>query len=172
LGGLVVATDYSVPYPPIALDVFLSQTGRQKTMSGTAASEVSVHRDIPFQRVDGEPLMLNLYDDPAASSPKPVAVLLGGGGFFSDDKGEFARHALDLATDGFLVIEPQYRLAPDHTFPAALVDLKAAIEWVHTEGGDYDAATDRIVGIGHSAGAILVVLAALTADELGFEPEL
>jgi acetyl esterase/lipase len=137
-----------------------------------APESVTVQRDIPFHEVDGETLTLDLYDSPAASGPKPVAVLVRGGAFTFGDKGEFARHALDLAADGFLVIEPQYRLAPEWTFPAALVDVKAAIEWARAEGESYGADTDRIVGVGHSAGANLVVLAALTADEPGFEPEL
>jgi acetyl esterase/lipase len=133
---------------------------------------VTVQRDIPFHEVDGETLTLDLYDSPATSGPKPVAVLVRGGAFTFGDKGEFARHALDLAADGFLVVEPQYRLAPEWTFPAALVDVKAAIEWVRSEGEGYGADTTRVVGVGHSAGANLVVLAALTADEPGFEPEL
>ncbi|WP_208644674.1 alpha/beta hydrolase [Haloarcula quadrata] len=137
-----------------------------------APESVTVQRDIPFHEVDGETLTLDLYDAAAASGPKPVAVLVRGGAFTSGDKGEFARHALDLAADGFLVIEPQYRLAPEWTFPAALVDVKAAIEWARTEGESYGADTNRVVGVGHSAGANLVVLAALTADEPGFEPEL
>jgi len=137
-----------------------------------APESVTVRRDIPFHEVDNETLTLDLYDSPATSGPKPVAVLVRGGAFRFGDKGEFARHALDLAADGFLVIEPQYRLAPEWTFPAALVDVKAAIEWARTEGESHGADTNRIVGVGHSAGANLVLLAALTADEPGFEPEL
>jgi acetyl esterase/lipase len=133
---------------------------------------VTVRRDIPFHEADGETLTLDLYDSPATSGPKPVAMLVRGGAFRFGDKGEFARHALDLAVDGFLVIEPQYRLAPEWTFPAALVDVKAAIEWARTEGESHGADASRIIGVGHSAGANLVLLAALTADEPGFEPEL
>ncbi|MFU1782303.1 alpha/beta hydrolase fold domain-containing protein [Haloarcula japonica] len=141
-------------------------------MTDRAPESVTVQRDIPFHEVDSETLTLDLYDAAVTSGPKPVAVLVRGGAFTFGDKGEFARHALDLAADGFLVIEPQYRLAPEWTFPAALVDVKAAIEWARTEGESHGADTDRIVGVGHSAGANLVLLAALTADEPGFEPEL
>ncbi|MFB6222445.1 MAG: alpha/beta hydrolase fold domain-containing protein [Haloarcula sp.] len=140
-------------------------------MTDRAPSTVTVQRDIPFHEVNGETLTLDLYDAPEASGPKPVAVLVRGGAFTVGDKGEFARHALDLAADGFLVVEPQYRLAPAWTFPAALVDVKAAIEWARTEAESYGADTNRVAGIGHSAGANLVALAALTADEPGFEPE-
>lgn len=132
---------------------------------------VHVHRDIPFQETGERTLSLDLYETDAGG-PKPAAVLVRGGGFVHGDKGEFARHALDLAADGYLVVEPQYRLAPEHTFPAALVDVKAAIEWVRAEGDSYGADPEQVVGVGHSAGANLVVLAAATADDPAFEPDL
>ncbi|WP_254278860.1 alpha/beta hydrolase [Haloarcula marina] len=141
-------------------------------MTERAASTVTVQRDIPFHEADGVTLALDVYDDPDASGPKPVAVLVRGGAFTVGDKGEFARHAIDLASEGYLVVEPQYRLAPEHTFPAALVDVKAAIEWCRTEADRFGADSDRVVALGHSAGANLVCLAAATGDDPAFEPDL
>ena len=130
---------------------------------------VTVRRDIPFHEVDGETLLLDVYEDTAATGPKPAAILVRGGGFTVGDKGEFARQAIDLATDGYLVVEPQYRLAPEWTFPAALVDVKAAIEWCRTECEHVD--PQRVAAVGHSAGANLAVLAAATADDPALEPD-
>jgi len=132
-------------------------------------STVTVRRDIPFHETDGETLRLDVYEDTDTAGPKPAAVLVRGGGFTVGDKGEFARHAIDLATDGYLVVEPQYRLAPAHTFPAPLVDVKAAIEWCRTDCEQVD--PQRIAAVGHSAGANLVVLAAATADDPALEPD-
>jgi acetyl esterase/lipase len=129
---------------------------------------VTVRRDVPFHAVDGESLALDVYESTATTGPKPAAVLVRGGGFTVGDKGEFARQAIGLASAGYLVVEPQYRLAPDHTFPAALVDVKAAIEWCRN---DERVDSQRVAAVGHSAGANLVLLAAATADEPGFEPE-
>lgn len=141
-------------------------------MTERAPTTVTVDRDIPFHEAAGETLLLDVYDSTASSGPKPVAVLVRGGGFTVGDKGEFARHAIDLAEDGYLVVEPQYRLAPEHTFPAALVDVKAAIEWCRAEADAYGADPQRVVAVGHSAGANLVTLAAATADDPAFEPDL
>ncbi|MFC7250251.1 alpha/beta fold hydrolase [Halomicroarcula sp. GCM10025324] len=141
-------------------------------MTRSDATTVSVQRDVPFQEVGDETLHLDIYDAPATSGPKPVAVLVRGGGFTVGDKGEFARHAIDLAADGYVVVEPQYRLAPEWTFPAPLIDVKAAIEWCRAEGEGYGADPNRIVAAGHSAGANLVVLAAATADDPALEPDL
>lgn len=138
-------------------------------MNEPAETTVSVRRDIPFHAVDGETLLLDVYEDTQATGPKPAAVLVRGGGFTVGDKGEFARHAIDLAADGYLVVEPQYRLAPDWTFPAALVDVKAAIAWCRAECEAVD--PQRVAAVGHSAGANLVVLAAATADDPALEPK-
>ena len=128
---------------------------------------VTVRRDVSFHAVDGEELLLDVYESPATTGPKPAVVLVRGGAFTVGDKGEFARQAIDLADEGYLVVEPQYRLAPDHTFPAPLVDVKAAIEWCRA---DERVDAQRIAAVGHSAGANLVVLAAATADDPALEP--
>ena len=138
-------------------------------MTAHEETTVTVRRDVPFHAVDGEQLLLDVYDSPEVSGPKPAAVLVRGGGFTVGDKGEFARQAIDLAEAGYLVVEPQYRLAPEWQFPAALVDVKAAIEWCRTEAEQVD--PQRVVGVGHSAGANLVALAAATADDPALEPE-
>ena len=137
-------------------------------MNAPDETTVTVRRDVPFHEVDGKTLRLDVYESPATVGPKPAVVLVRGGGFTVGDKGEFARQAIDLAEAGYLVVEPQYRLAPEHTFPAALVDVKAAIDWCreqeHVDG-------QRVAAVGHSAGANLVALAAATADDPALEPE-
>ncbi len=65
-----------------------------------------MQRDIPFHEVDGETLTLDCraaaFSGPTPSPPSSAAARSTSG-----DKGEFARHALDLAADGFRVFEPR-----------------------------------------------------------------
>lgn len=131
---------------------------------------VTVHRDVPFHDPPERELTLDVYE-PSTNGPHPAVVLVHGGGFVDGDKGQLARQALDLAADGYLAVEPQYRLGTEASFPAALVDVKAAVEWVRAEGERYGGAPQRIAAVGHSAGANLAALTAVTADEPGFEPE-
>ncbi|WP_262178072.1 alpha/beta hydrolase [Haloarcula laminariae] len=139
------------------------------SVNAPEATTVTVRRDIPFHEGEGETLLLDVYEDAAATGPKPPVVLVRGGGFTVGDKGEFARQAIDLAEAGYLVVEPQYRLAPEWTFPAALVDVKAAVAWCRTECEAAD--PQCVAAVGHSAGANLVVLAAATADDPALEPD-
>jgi acetyl esterase/lipase len=155
-----------VPEDP---DAFLSGSHGHSLVNIREESTVTVRRNVPFYKTDGETLLLDAYEDAASTGPKPAIVMVRGGGFTVGDKGEFARHAIDFAESGYIVVEPQYRLAPEWTFPAALVDVKAAIEWCRTECEQVD--SQRVAAVGHSAGANLVVLAAATANDPALEPE-
>lgn len=136
----------------------------------TGESTVTVTTDVPFREVSGETLRVDIYEPDDREGPLPVALLVRGGGFLVGDKGEFARHAIDFATDGYLAVEPQYRLAPEYPFPAALTDVRAAVGWCRSAGEEYGADPGRVAAIGHSAGANLVALAAATATGADVEP--
>jgi len=94
-----------------------------------------------------------------------------GGAFVEGDKDQLERYAREFAGRGYVTATCQYRLADEATFPAALVDVKAAIEWLRSEGEGYGVDGRKIAAVGWSAGANLAALAAVTANEPGFEPE-
>lgn len=97
----------------------------------------------------------------------PVIVFIHGGGWRDGDKAgyEFAGRA--LASRGFLTVVPNYRLSPAIHFPAFVEDGAAALRWVRTnivnQGGD----PERIVLVGHSAGAHIAALLAMDEQWLG-----
>ena len=101
------------------------------------------------------------------ASALPVIVFIHGGGWRDGDKAgyEFAGRA--LASRGFLTVVPNYRLSPAIHFPAFIEDGAAALHWVRTniayQGGD----PERIVLVGHSAGAHIAALLAMDEQWLG-----
>lgn len=131
---------------------------------------ITVHRDLPFHDTEERQLSLDVYE-PAERGPNPAILFVHGGGFVVGDKGQFARYALRSAAEGYVTVESQYRLGPEASFPAALIDVKAAIEWLRTEGPAFGVDPNRIAIVGHSAGGGLATLAATTADDPGLEPE-
>ncbi|WP_324758345.1 alpha/beta hydrolase [Haloarcula montana] len=135
------------------------------------AETLTVTRDLPFHETDRGTLRLDVVEPTDVTGPLPVVVLVRGGGFHVGDKGEFARQAMDFAAEGYVAIEPQYRLAPDAQFPAPVVDVKAAIEWVRSEGERFGADPSSVSLVGHSAGANLVAMAGVTQNDPAFEPE-
>lgn len=68
---------------------------------------------------------------PSNTSPRPVLVYLHGSGFciHSIDTHDTLCRALCVGSD-CIVVSVDYRLAPEHRYPAAVEDSKAAVEWV------------------------------------------
>jgi acetyl esterase/lipase len=92
---------------------------------------------------------------------KTVIVFLYGGSWKSGARQHYRFVGQTLSTKGFVTVIPDYRLYPEVRFPEFVEDAAAAIAWVHREiagrGGD----PDRIVIVGHSAGAHSAALLAL-----------
>ncbi|KAI9189236.1 hypothetical protein H9P43_000666 [Blastocladiella emersonii ATCC 22665] len=84
----------------------------------------------------------------------PVALFLHGGAFFSLDTRAYRAVTRRLARLGFAVLAVDYRLAPEHAFPCALVDALAAFRWLVN---DANIDPRRIVLVGDSAGGNLCV---------------
>ncbi len=74
---------------------------------------------------------------------------------------------LVAADTGAVVVSVDYRLAPEHPYPAALHDCYAALSWLHTEAGTLGVDRDRVAVMGASAGGGLSAAVALLARDLG-----
>lgn len=116
------------------------------------------------------PLRLRVYEPSAqeAQAPLPVLLFIHGGGFVM---GDLQTHDMVCRTlcshTRMLVVAVDYRLAPEHPFPAAHDDAEAALRWLHTSAATLGADPSRIVIAGDSAGAQLALVAARRVQSPG-----
>ena len=104
-----------------------------------------------------------------SAEPLPIIVFFYGGSWSSGDKGGYAFAGHALAARGFLVAIPDYRLVPEVRFPAFLEDSAAAVRWVRSNAARFGGDPDRIVLVGHSAGAYNAAMLSLDPQWLGID---
>lgn len=125
---------------------------------------VSVVRDAEFARYGDDSMLLDLYLPKASDTAVPCVVVIKGGGFKPANKDGFAHIAAYYAANDFASVCVSYRGAPDHPFPAAVHDTKAAVRWVRANAEKYTIDPDRIGAVGQSAGGHLAAMLAVSAD--------
>ena len=117
-------------------------------------------------RHDGVSLTGDLYQ-PSDDRPHPAVILIHGGSFRAGSKADYGRTwGPYLAARGYVVFAIDYRLSTPQrtTWPQALVDAKAALQYVRGHAAVLGVNPDRIAIGGDSAGATLASLVALTQD--------
>jgi len=123
------------------------------------ADAVRVTADQIYARRDGVALRADVYA-PAAPGPHAAVLVLHGGSWQRGSRGDVAAIARRLAAAGYVAVAADYRLAPEHPFPAQLEDSRAAVRWMRREAARLDVDPSRIAAFGYSAGGHLAALLA------------
>ena len=119
----------------------------------------------------GGPMRLRLYRPNAERKPVPAIVYYHGGGHVigSLDTHDLIARNLCAGAEA-LVVSVDYRMGPEHRFPAAVVDSFAALQWVYRNAASLGADPARFGVHGDSAGANLAAVVALMARDAGAPP--
>jgi acetyl esterase len=135
---------------------------------GTSASSTVRRQDLSCPGPAG-PIPLRLYSArPAGAPPSPLLLYFHGGGFVQGNLESHDRVCARLADrTQALVLSVDYRLAPEHPFPAAVLDALCAWRWLAANTATLGADPARLAVGGDSAGA---TLSAIVAAETLTEP--
>lgn len=98
----------------------------------------------------------DIYYPKGAKNKLPTIVSIHGGGFFYGDKELYRFYTMFLASQGFTVVNFNYRLAPEHAYPAPLEDTNALMHWLVEYAENYPIDMERLFLVGDSAGGQLV----------------
>ncbi|OPX13250.1 alpha/beta hydrolase fold domain-containing protein [Mycobacterium sp. AT1] len=136
-----------------------------REMSHGAAAAEDPGPDVPTHDVDDPRVRVYVSK---VDGPAPVILFCHGGGFVSGSIATVDPTCRRLAVENnAIVVSVEYRLAPEHPFPAAKDDTIAALRWTYDTIADFGGDPTRIVVMGESAGGNLVALAAVYARDAG-----
>lgn len=129
-------------------------------------------RDVHVPGFEGDPEVVVRVYEPADGSHSGAALsYIHGGGMVLMSVADTDFHCKRIVRDvGCLVTSVEYRLAPEHPYPAALHDCYAALTWLHDHADQLDVDRDRIAIGGASAGGGLAAGVALLARDRGEVP--
>jgi acetyl esterase/lipase len=130
---------------------------------GIKSTKVRIKRQITFDTPSKVPLKLNLYQ-PNKSGRYPAVIQIYGGAWRNGNANNNEEFSLYLAAQGYVVVSIDYRHAPENRFPAQLVDVRTAIDYVRKQAKSWEIDPDRLCLIGRSAGGHLATLAAYQPD--------
>lgn len=109
------------------------------------------------------------YPKSKAKKNRPAVVLIHGGGWKSGDKSQNYNQAVMLAKNGYVAITVEYRMSLEAKYPAAVLDIKSAIQWIRLEAKKYQINPNQIAAMGFSAGGQLASLLGATNNEAIFK---
>ena len=139
--------------------------GLMSMMPPSAAVLASV-RDTHIAGPAGE-IKLRIYT-PTGTGPLPILMYFHGGGFVIGDLDTFDKLCRETAGGaGVIMVSVDYRLAPEHPFPAASDDCLAATRWAAAHAQEIGGDSSRIGVSGDSAGGNLAAVTALRLRDEG-----
>ena len=125
---------------------------------------IEVVQDIVYKQVDSISLKLDIYKPKNLKAATPALIFIHGGGWSKGNKSDYLPYLIDYANKGYVTVTISYRLSGVATFPAAVQDVKCAVQWIKSNAGEYFINPDKIAVIGGSAGGHLAMMLAYSDD--------
>jgi len=126
------------------------------------AQAENVKQDIPYAEPANERQKLDVYA-PENAKDLPVVFWIHGGGWQTGDKSSVQGKPKAFVDQGFVFVSTNYRLLPDVDMGTIIRDVAKSIHWVHDHIAEYGGDPNRLLVMGHSAGAQLAAL--ISIDE-------
>jgi acetyl esterase len=146
-----------IQYKDLSLEQLRSMPIEQIKFAGPPASPYP-REDVKRIKITADSIPVLVFN-PGRQQHLPIIINYHGGGFIAPlIPGLEHSLWLDAKTYGAVIFAVDYRVAPEHKFPAAVHDSYNAFKWIAEHGAEFGGDTSRIALMGISAGANLVAV--------------
>jgi acetyl esterase/lipase len=118
-------------------------------------------REIVYKTIGSRALHLDAFYSNNKSS-HPAVVLIHGGGWKSGNKSQMESIAIAMTDKGYSCFTIEYRLSPEAIYPAAVHDIKEAIQYIRKNANLYNVDESKVAIVGCSSGGQLAALIGTT----------
>ena len=129
---------------------------------------VNQKKEIVYKKINSRKLHLDAYYNNSNSS-NPAIVIIHGGGWKSGNKSQMEIFAIEMASKGYSCFNIEYRLSLEAPYPAAIFDVKKAIQYIRSKAKKYNVDTTKIAVLGCSSGGQMAALIGTTNGKSNFE---
>ncbi|MFL6656686.1 MAG: alpha/beta hydrolase [Massilia sp.] len=131
----------------------LSPGSARQAMAGVAYGSNARHK-------------LDIYTPEKSDGKAPVVVFFYGGNWTTGERADYAFVGRALASRGFVVVIPDYRLYPEVRYPDFVDDAAQAVAWTAHDIARFGGDPHKLYVMGHSAGAYNAAMVALAPEYL------
>jgi acetyl esterase/lipase len=135
---------------------------KQLKEQGGVSTRLKVHRDLPYVENSDARQKVDIYS-PEGARNLPVVFWIHGGGWQAGDRTSVQMKPQAFVEKGFVFVSTGYRLLPNVEMLTIFQDVAKSMRWVHEHVAEYGGDPNRILVMGHSAGAQLAAL--ISIDE-------
>ena len=133
----------------------LAQSQSQTTAS--AQAKLNVKRDVPYAEPADPRQKVDIYASEGARN-RPVVFWIHGGGWVTGDRTNIQVKPQAFVDKGFVFVSTGYRLLTNVEMATIFRDIARSVRWVHEHIAEHGGDPNRILVMGHSAGAQLAAL--------------
>lgn len=129
---------------------------------------VNQKKEIVYKKINDRELHLDAYYN-NTKKLNPAIVIIHGGGWRSGNKSQMETFAMEMASKGYSCFNIEFRLSLEAQYPAAIFDVKKAIQYIKKNAKKFNVDTTKVAVLGCSSGGQMAALTGTTNGKPDFE---
>lgn len=129
---------------------------------------VNQKKEIVYKKIKDRELHLDAYCD-KNTKLNPAIVIIHGGGWRSGNRSQMETFAIEMASKGYSCFNIEFRLSMEAPYPAAIFDVKNAIQYIKKNAQKFNIDTTKVAVLGCSSGGQMAALIGTTNGKSDFE---